>query len=86
MPKKDPYTVINMLNNWTAPLGALAVLMGGVVWLTTLHSMAMHNRDAIQELRIEFDKSKAEISIRLNDLDQRLGRIEGKLDMLIDRK
>lgn len=84
--KPGPYTLTQLLNNWTAPLAALTVLMGGVVWLTSLHGIAHQNKESIQELRVEFDRSKTEIALRLNDLDKRLGRIEGKLDLLIDKR
>jgi len=83
---KNDYTLTALLNNWTAPLGALAILMGGAVWLTTLHSIATRNSEEISELKLEFYQSKTEINLRLSDLDKRLGRIEGKLDLLIDRK
>lgn len=86
MPTENPFTVPKILDNWSEPIGAIAVLMGAVAWLTTLHSLATQNREAIVEIRQELDQTKTEISLRINDVDQRLGRIEGKLDMLIDMK
>tara|TARA_R110000796_G_scaffold252618_2_gene388746 strand:+ start:8657 stop:8917 length:261 start_codon:yes stop_codon:yes gene_type:complete len=85
MNSKNP-TISEALNKWTGPLAALSVLIGGVVWLTTLHSISEQNSKDITELRVSLDQTKTKIYARLNDLDTRLGRIEGKIDMLIDAK
>lgn len=85
MTRSSP-TISEVLNRWTGPLGMLSVLVGGVVWLTTLHGLSEQNARDIAELRATFDQNKNHIDGRLNDLDTRLGRIEGKLDMLIDNR
>ncbi len=79
-------TLIDALNRWTGPLAALSVLIGGVVWLTTLHSISAQNTIDIAEMRKSFNQSKTKVHARLNDLDSRLARIEGKIDMLIDKR
>jgi hypothetical protein len=77
-------TISDFLNKWTGPLGALAILIGGVAWLTELHSIAKDNREQIAIIRMDFDNSKDKIELRLNDLEKRLARIEGKIDMLVE--
>lgn len=79
-------TITDAINKWTAPLGAFSILIGGVVWLTSLHSIATQNQKNIQEIRQDFDNTKTKIYNRLNNLDERLARMEGKIDMLIESK
>ena len=79
-------TIAAALNKWTAPLAALSVIVGGVIWLTTLHHIATQNQIAIANLRLSFNQTKNKIYPRLNNLDERLARIEGKLDYLVENR
>ena len=77
-------SLFKMLDKWTAPLGALAVIIGGVIWLTTLHGLAEQNQKDIAEIRDVQRTNKMKIYGRLQNLDERLARMEGKLDMIIE--
>jgi predicted type IV restriction endonuclease len=79
-------TISDGLNKWSAPLGAMSILIGGVVWLTELHSIAKDNHDQILSIQMDLDNSKDKIEVRLNDLEERLARIEGKIDMLVEHR
>lgn len=76
--------ILDAMNRWTGPLGVLSILVGGVVWLNDIHGISEENRKDISEIVQKSDVSKSKIYSRLNDLDTRLGRIEGKLDMIIN--
>lgn len=77
-------SLFKMLDRWTAPLGALAAIIGGVIWLTTLHGIAEQNQKDIAEIRETQKAHKMKIYSRLQNLDERLARMEGKLDMIIN--
>jgi hypothetical protein len=73
--------LLKLLNRWSAPLAALVIIMGGAVWLTTLHFISSDNKEKIQSLRL--DHSNADT--RLLDIADRLARIETKLDLLLNQ-
>jgi hypothetical protein len=78
-------SLIKLLDKWTGPLGALTVIIGGVIWLTTLHSLTQQNQRKINDIKDELDTSKSMIFSRLQNLDERLARMEGKIDMIVER-
>lgn len=71
------------LSRWSVPIGVLTTVIGGSAWLTTTHNKVNQIDSDMTTLRAEFNVSKDRISDRLLDQDQRLSRIEGKLDIVI---
>lgn len=79
--------LLTLLTKWTAPLAALTALFGGIAWLTSLHNIAQTNEREISFLKKDFDQFRTGIYLKISTLDERMARIEGKLDIVInDRK
>ena len=64
---------------WSVPLTMAASIFGGSAWLTTTHNMVEENTREIRELETDFK----ELTGEANKLNQRLGRIEEKLDFIV---
>lgn len=71
-------------------VSAFAVIIGGVVWLTEIHLTTSHAASALAEVqrdvqalkeRTVADKSQLQVELleRLQTIDNRLSRIEGRL-------
>lgn len=62
------------------PVGAvltiIIVLIGGILWLTEIRSIAAQNQDEISDIK---DSLRV-----INSVDQRLSRMEGKLEIIYD--
>jgi len=70
---------------------AIAVLVGGILWLTEIRSIAAQNSREILKIEDTLDKLNRENFIlkqrlfdRINSQDKRLARIEGKLEVIYD--
>lgn len=83
MTKRMYSDLAGLLEVYTIPVTTLAILFGGVVWLTSLHNLTEKNKEDIQALNEDFDRFKSKVYLRLNSLDERLARMEGKIDFLI---
>jgi len=59
------------------PLSLLAVLAGGIFWLSTLYAEVRTNSAAVAEMKM----TQADGYKSLQSIDQRLSRIEGKLGL-----
>ena len=84
-------SLLKLLDRWAGPLVTLGTIIGGVIWLTTLHGIAEENQKDIQELRDIHRTYRAKVYTRLNNLDEKLakigasmGRLEGKIDMIVE--
>jgi len=82
------------LDEIAIPLSALTIMIGGVVWLTRLHQLALENRRSIEAIRRGHDMEKKELSDRIDKLEKGVsnriealekgvGEMYGKLDMVI---
>ena len=58
------------------PVSFITILAGGIFWLTSMFSQVSANTSDISFLK---DDAK-QILIKLDDIQQRLSRIEGKLE------
>lgn len=75
---------IAFLSKWSVPIGVLTSVMGGSAWLTTTHNTVEHIQAEAQEIKEDIREHKSNIYEKLYNQDQRLSRIEGKLDLLVD--
>jgi hypothetical protein len=75
----------------TMSLSAFAILLGGVIWMTELHLTTQASAASIREMQVYLksfeDKSvdnnaelRKEFYQVLSEINQRLARIEGKLN------
>ncbi len=80
----DKPFLLHPLERWAASIGALAIILGGVVWLTTLFNLSADNQQKIQDLRVEFNQADGHASTRLSSIEDRLARIETKVDLLLE--
>jgi len=68
----------DILNEDTlVPISLVLVFIGGVYWLSSLYFNTNANAKAIEEMA----RNEAETRAILMSIDQRLSRIEGKLDV-----
>ena len=74
----------------TYSIGALAIFVGGIVWLTEIHLTTASSAESIQKAQVEItalryqivnDKAELQSKIfeKLQDIDKRLSRIEGQI-------
>lgn len=78
MTRHDP-SLVTLLNRWAAPSTALTVLLGGVVWLTSLYNLTLDNKAKVETMSLDYASSNQ----RLRSIEDRLARIETKLDVLV---
>jgi hypothetical protein len=71
-----------LTENTLVPISLVIVFIGGVVWLTRLHSLATRNEVALFELANRVTGVEREN----NQIIERLAKIETKIDILIERK
>ncbi len=57
------------------PLGVFVILVGGIVWLTSIYAESHQNAVAISELKLKQD----EYNRTVQSIDSRLSHIEGVL-------
>ncbi len=81
-----PLTIGTLFEKLTAPLAIISAFVGGVVWLTSLNDIAKRNEKDIAILKAEFRQFEGNMYKRLSRLDEKLARIEGKLDIIVNRK
>lgn len=67
---------MKITENTTINLTMLCALIGGILWLTTIYSVATKAAEDIIELKTEREVLRQDIK----EIKQSLGRIEGKLD------
>ena len=60
-------------------LGVVVTLIGGVAWLTKLHSIAWANKSVLKAM----EKRINQLEIENNQVAERLAKIETKIDYLI---
>ena len=60
------------------PISIIAVLAGGIFWLSVMYADLSHATSQIDSLKTDME--------RINVIDTRLSRIEGKIDILVGRK
>ena len=72
--------VLFFFSRWSVPLGVVTSLIGGSAWLTTLHS----NVDHLQAQSVTLRQELVEQRKGIEGQDQRLSRMEGKLDSILD--
>lgn len=56
-------------------VGVVALLIGGVFWLSTLYAKAQNTEETVDRI----EKSQEEYNKNLLQINNRLGRIEGRL-------
>ncbi len=86
MMKNQTYSAISVFERITAPLAVLTAFVGGVAWLTNLNDIAKRNEKDIQDFKNEFHSFEIKAHERLNYMDERLARIEGKIDIMLKQK
>ena len=63
-------------------------IIGGIVWLTSIHNIAnaaLSKTDSLTARYDNFAAGRENIYKSLNETNQRLANIEGKLDLLLDK-
>lgn len=70
----------SITSNTTVSVSLVIVIIGGVLWLTNIDSVAKRALEISQENKIQIEQSQAQTL----DLVERTARIETKLDYLID--
>lgn len=66
--------------NTKTTLGFMGVLMGGVIWLTSIHLQSVSNAQEIREVRDDvkqIQEIKMDLSVIKSDLKRVLKRVEG---------
>lgn len=58
------------------PLSLVAIVAGGIFWLSTLYAEVKANTDGLSRIEERSDKYLTTVE----DINKRLSRIEGKLD------
>lgn len=86
MPTNKTMTLGTIFEKLTAPLAILSAFVGGIVWLTSLNDIAKRNEKDIAVLKVEFRQFEGNVYKRLSRLDEKLARIDGKLDIIVSRK
>jgi hypothetical protein len=61
------------------PISAIAVLIGGVFWISSMYAQGRENANAIIGIKQEQKELKVEIR-------EDLRRLEDKIDLLLERK
>jgi hypothetical protein len=77
----DPFSVIA---RWSIPFTMLISVMGGSAWLTTTANKVTALESEVAMFRAEYQLQRDRMFDQLSDQDQRLSRIEGKLDIVIE--
>lgn len=67
---------MKITENTTINLTVMCALIGGILWLTTIYSVAVKAAEDIVELKAEREVLRQDVK----EIKQALGRIEGKLD------
>lgn len=67
---------MKITENTTINLTVMCALIGGILWLTTIYSLAVNAAEDVVELKVERDVLRKDIQ----EIKQSLARIEGKLD------
>jgi hypothetical protein len=67
---------MKITENTTVNLTVLGAFLGGVLWLTAIHSIASKAADDILDLKTERSELRKDIA----EMKQALARIEGKLE------
>lgn len=91
----DSRTQTRITQETLLPMGlvitAIIVLVGGILWLTEIRSLAAQNSREIMKIEKTLDQLNNEHLIlkqrlfdRINSQDKRLARIEGKLEVIYD--
>lgn len=86
MATNKPITIGVLFERLTAPLTVVGAFVGGIVWLTSLNDIAKRNEKDIAILKAEFRTFEGNVYDRLSKLDEKLARIEGKLDIIVDQR
>ncbi len=63
------------------PIGFLIVLMGGVVWITSLYNLAQNNARTITSLEARI----AQIQVESGSFSTQIAGMNAKLDFLIEK-
>lgn len=67
---------MKITENTTINLTVMCALIGGVLWLTSIYSVASKAAEDIVELKLDRDNLRNDIA----EIKQALARIEGKLE------
>lgn len=67
-------------NKWAVPFGMLVSMCGGILWFAETSNDVKHLAKYVEKIENDTDDLKKEDK-RIND---RLGRMEGKLDIIVD--
>lgn len=66
------------------PISTILVIVGAVFWLTNIYNLANTNAYGIESIKKKVSTTDSKIIERIDLIDQRLSRIEGKLDQIRD--
>lgn len=79
------------LGKWADPLATLGIIIGIVSWVFTSYNKIENNSQSIESINSDFSEYKllsnesvGEIHEKVSDQGEKLGKIEGKLDMIIN--
>lgn len=67
--------------NTAIPISLLLVILGGAAWLTSIYFTGQANSAQIQELKSDQSQEFLRLNQSLEDIRERLSRIEGRLDI-----
>jgi len=69
------------LNKWSIPITSISALFGGSLWVTALFQQIEQTALGLADTK----KQVAKLEDHIRSQNERLARIEGKLDMLMHR-
>lgn len=76
-----------VLNEKTlVPMGLVLVIVAAGIHFTSVRALAAQNKEAIAEIKGNEALIRQRLFDRINNLDRRLAKIEGKLDRLLKDK
>lgn len=75
----------DIFEEWGISIASLAVLIGGVAWLTSLYTIAVDNQKNLSTLQEQTEGADTKFREKIGSVEDRLARIETKLDMILER-
>ena len=78
-PPHEVLTVPKITESTLVPIGLVIVFLGGVAWITDIKVTTDQNKEILTRIEKEYVRV-------IRDIDERLSRIEGKLDMYKGKK
>jgi hypothetical protein len=74
----------DLMGKWSTPFALATCIFGGAAWLTTTQIRLQHLNERVQQTHKELDAFILKSNAREAFQDDRLSRIETKLDILLE--